>query len=218
MNITWLGHSCFLLEEKMDTGNVSVVIDPYQNEIGLRLPKTRADIVTLSHDHEGHNNSAAIISTNNESSPAVFDRPGEYEVKGVFMMGIGSYHDNKEGEEYGKSTMFKFDFNGLTVLHLGDLGSMLSDVQMDKIEDVDVLLVPIGGKTTIDAKQAMEIVKELEPRVVIPMHYALPGLKNKYDDLEKFKKEAGKFEVVPKLKFSKKDLPEDQTKIYILEN
>lgn len=217
MNITWFGQSCFRLEEKIDGETIAAVTDPYGKEVGFKLPKQKAHIVTSSHDHFDHNNVEAVVGLE-EDGPVVLDRPGEYEVKGVFVNGIGSYHDKKEGSERGKSIIFKFDFAGLTVLHLGDLGTTLSDVQLEKIEEVDILLVPVGGKYTIDAKEAAEVVRQIEPRIVIPMHYKIKGLTVDIENVEKFIKEMGNnAETLPKLKINKKDLPQEDTKLIILE-
>lgn len=133
-------------------------------------------------------------------------------------MGIGAYHDKKEGAERGKSTIFKIEVGDLTVVHLGDLGTSLSDRQLTKIGDVDILLIPVGGKYTITAKEAVEVVRQIEPRIVIPMHYKLPGLKIDLDGPEAFIKEMGGVsERLPKLKVSKKDLAAEETKLIILE-
>ncbi|MEK7158973.1 MAG: MBL fold metallo-hydrolase [Patescibacteria group bacterium] len=217
MNIYWLGHSCFKIEEKINGILVTIVTDPFGADSGLKLTKTKADIVTVSHGHDDHANVGAIGGIEKET-PIVFDRPGEYEVKNAFITGIGAYHDKKEGAERGKSTMFLIDVDGVTVLHLGDLGTALSDQQLEKIGEVDVLLIPVGGKYTINAAEAAEVVRQIEPRIVIPMHYKTPELKIEIDGLDKFKKEmGGKFETLDKLKVSKKDLPQDEVKVVILE-
>ena len=217
MNIIWNGQSCFRIEDKINGENVVLVTDPYDNSIGLRLPKQKATIVTTSHDHEGHNNVLAVEGIE-EDGPIVFDRPGEYEVKGGFITGIGSYHDKQEGKERGKSIIFKIDFNGLTILHLGDLGTALSSAQLEKIENVDILLVPVGGTYTLNAKEAAEVVRQVEPRIVIPMHYKIKGLKTEIESEEKFIKEmGGDAEKLNKLKIAKKDLPQEDTKLIILE-
>jgi len=218
MYISWLGYSCFKIEEKVrGEESVTIVTDPYDKSIGLRLPKTRADIVSVSHQHCGHNNVEEVL-TATEEAPLVFDRPGEYEAKGVSLHGIGAYHDKKDGAVEGKSTMFHIEVGGINVVHLGDLGVMLSNQQIEKLGDIDVLLIPVGGKKTLDAKEAAELVRQLEPRIVIPMHYKSEGVTEDLDGLEKFKKEMGdKAEVMPKLKISKKDLPQEETKLIILE-
>lgn len=216
MNISWLGHSCFKFEEKIKGIPVVVITDPYSKSTGFRLPKLQADILTVSHFDENHSN-LEIVSGIDSPKPMIFDRPGEYEVKSVFVNGIGAYHDTKQGVEKGKVTMFKFEIDGVTILHCGDLATTLSDAQLAKIEEIDILLIPIGGKNTLDGKKAAEVVKQIEPRIVIPMHYSVANSKIELDTLEKFKQEIGKGEVLPKLKISKKDLPQEDTKVIILE-
>ena len=217
MNITWLGQSCFKIEEKVAGNLVSVVTDPYDKKIGLRLPKTKANLATISHDHFDHNNVEAIVGIE-ENEPFVIDRSGEYEYRGIFVAGIGSFHDKKEGAERGKSVMFRIEINGISILHCGDLGTTLSDEQLEKIGNVDILLVPVGGTYTINAKEAAEIVRQVEPRVVIPMHYKIPGLDLDVDDVKGFIKEMGNgSEVMSKFKISKKDLPVEETQLVILE-
>jgi L-ascorbate metabolism protein UlaG (beta-lactamase superfamily) len=217
MTITWLGQSCFKIEEKIKGETVTVLTDPYTKEVGFKLPKTRADIVTSSHDHFDHNNVGEVLGVDNDK-PVIFDRPGEYEVKGVFVTGIGSYHDKKKGEERGKSTMFKFDIDGTRILHLGDLGTALSDYQLERIENVDILLIPVGGKYTIDGKEAAEIVKQIDPRIVIPMHYKIKGLNVEVESAEKFIKEMGNnAQTLPKFKIAKKDLPQEKTELVVLD-
>ncbi len=217
MNISWLGHSCFKMEEKIGSQLVTIITDPYDDSVGFRLPKMKADLVSVSHDHFDHANSAAVSGIDS-ALPIVIDRPGEYEVKGVFVQGIGAYHDKKQGAERGKSVMFMFDIGGINVLHLGDLGTTLSDQQLEKIDDIDILLIPVGGNYTINAKEAAEVVRQLEPRIVIPMHYKIPGLKIDIEGVENFKKEmGGKAETLNKLKVNKKELPQDECRLVLLE-
>lgn len=217
MNITWLGHSCFKIEEKIKGNLITVVTDPYEKQLGLRLPKTKANLVTVSHDHFDHNNVDGIIGLE-ENEPFVIDRSGEYEYKGVFVTGIGAYHDKKEGAERGKVVMCKIEINGISILHCGDLGTSLSDAQLEKIGDVDILLIPVGGLYTVNAKEASEVVRQIEPRIVVPMHYKIPGIDLDIDDVKAFSKEMGNgSEVLNKLKIAKKDLPAEEIKLVILE-
>jgi len=217
MNITSLGHSCFEIEDKLNGVSVTLVTDPYDKETGLRLPKTRADIVTISHDHHDHNYAEAILGVD-EKTPFIINRPGEYEFRGVFATGIGCYHDKEEGIKMGKSTMFKIDFGETCLLHCGDLATALSENQIEKIGEVDVLFIPVGGKYTLDAKEAAEVVRQIEPRIVIPMHYKVPGLNIDIAGVDAFCKEMGSTgEKMSKFKFQKKDLPAEETKLIILE-
>jgi len=216
MNISWLGHSCFKFEEKINGYSVCVITDPYAASIGLKIGRPKADIVTVSHAHPGHSAVEAVAGVEAEM-PLLFDRPGEYESKSVFVQGIGAYHDSKDGAERGKTTMFKFDIGGITILHVGDLGVALSDKQIEKIGDIDILIVPVGGKTTLDASGAAEVVKQVDPRIVIPMHYKIDGLVGDYATVDAFKKEMGATgEFLPKYKIAKKDLPVETTEVVLL--
>jgi L-ascorbate metabolism protein UlaG (beta-lactamase superfamily) len=210
MYISWLGQSCFKIQSK----DTTIITDPYEEVIGLRLPsRLSADIVTISHQHEDHNNSKAISGT-----PFIVDAPGEYETKGIFIQGIPSVHDDKNGAERGINTIFLFTLEEIKLAHLGDLGTTLNDEQLEKLEGVDILLVPVGGTFTVDGKKAAEVVNQIEPRIVIPMHYKIPGLNMKLQPVDKFCDEMGakmngaeeKFRIV------KKELPIEETKVIIL--
>jgi L-ascorbate metabolism protein UlaG (beta-lactamase superfamily) len=217
MNISWLGHSAFKIEEKINNEIITVVTDPYDKSIGLRFPKTKADIITVSHYHGDHSN-IVDVKPAGETAPFIIDRPGEYEVKGVFVNGVGSYHDNKEGAERGKSTMFRIEMNGVSVLHCGDLGTTLSNFQLEKIGEIDIMLIPVGSTYTIGSKEAAEVVRQVEPRIVIPMHYKIPGVTLNINDASKFIKEMGNGqEPLAKLKINKKDLPQEEIKLVVLD-
>lgn len=190
MNISWYGHSCFKLDFKIDNKEISVVVDPYDESIGYKLPALSADILLVTHQHEDHNNVKAI-SFKDKKSAMVIDSPGEYEVKKVFVQGVESYHDNKEGEERGKNIIYRIQAKGMTFAHLGDLGAKLSSEQLDVIEGVDVLFIPIGGKYTINASQAVKVMNQVSPKIVIPMHYKLPKLTLDIEGLDKFLHEVG---------------------------
>jgi len=165
MDITWYGHSCFRLSDR----GVVIVTDPPSDELGYQRPRIRANVVTISHEHPGHNNRIGF-----RGGPRFFDGPGEYEVGGVFITGIATYHDGRRGASRGRNTVFVFDFGGLTVCHLGDLGHVLSQSQAEALSEVDVLLIPVGGLHTLDATKAAEVISLVEPRIVIPMHYKTP--------------------------------------------
>lgn len=215
MYITWLGQSAFKFQDKLNSDGFTVATDPFDPDYtGLKMPSFEADIVTVSHDHKDHNYLKAIRKT-----PFMIDTAGELEYMGVYIEGIDSYHDEDKGKSKGGNIIFRFDFADISIAHLGDLGCVLSDKQIERLEGVDVVLVPIGGKNTLNAKKAVEVINQLEPRVVIPMHYQIPDLKFELDGLEAFIKELG---IVPeyeeKLKISKKDLPSDTTRLIILKN
>ena len=207
MEITYLGHSSFKLRGK----TVTVVTDPYDASIGIKFPKhMSADIVTVSHDHNDHNAANTV-----EGSPFVIRGPGEYEVKGVAIVGIGVFHDDAGGSKRGKNTIYRIELDGVSIVHLGDLGHTLKTDQMDGLDGVDILLIPVGGIYTIDAKIAREVVTAIEPSVVIPMHYNREGLDQKtfgtLAPVATFLIEIGKEGIlpVPKLTVTKDKLPEE---------
>ncbi|MEI6327454.1 MAG: MBL fold metallo-hydrolase [Candidatus Roizmanbacteria bacterium] len=170
MEIKYIAHSSFQIKTKTAT----IVTDPYSPDIGIKFPKSQADIVTLSHAHPDHNNLKGI-----EGSPIVLDWPGEYEIKSTFISGISAFHDDKKGAERGPVVMFKIHAEGLTVLHAGDLGHKLDDAALEAIGNVDVLMIPVGGTYTIDANTAAQVVKQIDPSIVIPMHYGHAALNQK---------------------------------------
>ena len=216
MQIIWKGQACFFITAAMGKqAQVKIVFDPYQESIGLKLPSMEADLVLVSHEHEDHNNAKAI-----KGDPFVAPSPGEYEVKGVFVKGIPSFHDNSKGKERGKNTIYVVDAEDMRLCHLGDLGqSELTSEQVDQIGEVDVLFVPVGGTYTVDAKEAAHIVSQIEPKLVIPMHYALPKVKIKLAGVDQFLKIMGvkAEEPLQKLSLKPKDLAEDDTKVVVLQ-
>lgn len=212
MQIQWFGQSFFKIQAKTDGGEVVIAIDPYDDSYGLKTPKFPADIVTVSHDHPDHSNVDAI-----KGEPFIIKGPGEYETKNIFVYGIPSWHDDQQGKERGNNTIYRFTAEEMNIIHLGDLGHTLDDEQLEKMNGVDILMIPVGGTVTIDAKKANDIIAEIEPRIVIPMHYQIPGLKLKLDSLDNFLKVSGlPSEKTDKLKITKKDLPQEETKIIIL--
>ncbi len=208
MEITWYGLACFRLKSRQ----LTIVADPYAPEVGLSLPALRARVVTVSHDVPGHNYVKAV-----KGYEHLFDGPGEYEVNGVFITGVATYHKGKPGQRE-RNTVFLYEFDDLSIGHLGDLGTMLDRRQIEAMNSPDVLLVPVGGGDILDASQAVEIITELEPRIVIPMHYDQPGLTFALDPLEKFLKEMGAepTEPLPSLKIKKSDLSGDETRVVLL--
>jgi L-ascorbate metabolism protein UlaG (beta-lactamase superfamily) len=174
MEINFLGHACFLLRGR----KVRVLTDPFGQSIGLRQRKVKADIVTLSHQHDDHNDLSRV-----EGEPMVIQGPGEYEIKEVSILGISTYHDEEEGKLRGKNTIYVIDIDDLRVCHLGDLGHELSQQQLDQLDGVDVLLVPVGGFYTLEAKKALEIIKQIGPTIVIPMHFKTKGMTAAFDKL-----------------------------------
>lgn len=202
MEITWYGHACFRLRDR----DLTVVCDPYDKSIGLSLPRLRADVVTVSHQAPGHNNVDAV-----KEWRKVLSGPGEYELSGVFITGIATYHGARGKAAPEPNTVFLFEFPDLTVCHLGDLGHVLTETQVEALPKIDVLLVPVGGRNTLDAAKAAEVISILEPSIVVPMHYQMPGTAMHLDPVERFLKEMGvpAPEPVAVLKAVRGQLPEE---------
>ncbi len=213
MHITWLGHSCFKIQDKTGSDAVTIVTDPFDKDTGFKVPNFEADIITVSHNHHDHNNADAL-----RGKPFVIKSAGEYDVKGISIEGIDSHHDEKEGAERGRNVIYWMEMEGIAIVHLGDLGHVLTDKQLEKIGKCDILMIPVGGKYTIDAKKAVEVINQIEPRIVIPMHYKTAGSKiTDIDGVEKFVKELGiKPTEEEKLKITKKDLPQEDMELVIL--
>ncbi len=206
MTINWYGQSCFRLTSK----DTSLLIDPFSKEIGLRTPRLNDNIFVVTHDHYDHNNLDGI-----PSEAFVVRGPGEYEIKGVFVQGISSYHDKVEGKERGLNTMYLINMEEMNICHLGDFGQeKLNEEQVDALGDVDILMIPVGGKYTINSQEAVEIISQVEPKIIIPMHYKVEGLKVDIEDAKKFVKAIGlKPEEVESFKINKKTLPQEETKL-----
>lgn len=212
MEIKHVGHSCFEIKSK----NTTIVTDPYSEEVGLELPKLKANIVTISHDHYDHNNADAVEGVG-DKKPFVVNSPGGYEIEGVLIEGISTYHDDQGGKLRGINIVYDIKIEGVTFCHLGDLGSNLTEEQIEELDGVDVLFVPVGGKFTLDAEGAAKIVNKIEPRIVIPMHYKVDGLKIDLDNVDKFIKEMGlTAEKLESLKVEKKDLPQEGMRLVII--
>lgn len=183
MEITWYGLSCFRLTER---GLASVVTDPFKNVVGLPQTKLKADVVTISHDAPGHNYLDTV-----QGYTYALTRPGEYEIQGVMITGIATMQNLDERP----NVLYMFDFGGVTVAHLGDMNQVPPQNQIEALERVDVLLVPVGGGRSLNAAQAAELVSMIEPSLVVPMHFQLPGLKLDLDGVERFLNEMGVTEV-----------------------
>ena len=215
MVISWKGHACFhITAQRNKQDQVKIFIDPFDPSIGLRLPSLEADVALVTHNHSDHNNTKGV-----KGEPFVISSPGEYEIKDVFVQGIPSFHDNSQGKERGVNTIYTIEVEGIRVCHLGDFGEAeLSLEQVEKIGDIDVLCIPVGGVYTIGAKAAAKIVGQIEPRTVIPMHYSLPNLKFKLEKVDEFLRTmgAGKVEPQNKLTLKAKDLAGDGTKVVVL--
>lgn len=208
MEITWLGHSCFRVKGKETT----LITDPYYEDIAYTWVPPTANIVTVSHPHSGHSNSGGV-----GGGPKVITRPGEYEIGGVFVIGLGNFHDSDDGNSRGRNTSYLIKMEEMKVCHLGDLGHVPSARQVQELSDLDVLIIPVGGVSTIDGKAAAEIVRLLNPRVVIPMHYGTEVV-TWLEPLEKFTTQMGLREITPqpKLVVTKSSIP-PETKVVVFD-
>jgi L-ascorbate metabolism protein UlaG (beta-lactamase superfamily) len=200
MEITWNGYACFRLKGK----NATVITDPFPPDLGYTLEKQSAQIVTVSHNHPNHSFSQAV-----GGEPKVVSRPGEFEIGGVLIIGLATYHDDEKGSVLGKNNVFAIEVDDVNICHLGDLGHALSANQIEELGNIDVLLIPVGGGSTISATQAAALVRTLEPKIVIPMHYKTLTLAKQIDGVDKFLKEMGLTEIAsqPKLTVTKSSLP-----------
>lgn len=203
MVIQFHGVSCIKISTKVENEEVSILADPFDDSLGKLSKNLSADIVTLSRaDEKAYNNTDAV-----KSDFFLIDTPGEYEVKSIPIYGIAAEH----------STLFHFTVEGVHIAHLGSVNSKLTDEQLDKLGDVDILMLPVGGGDVLDAKKASDLVSRIEPRTVIPMHFKMEGMKLEGDMLTPFIKESGlKTESMDKWKVQKKDLPTDETQLIIL--
>jgi L-ascorbate metabolism protein UlaG (beta-lactamase superfamily) len=209
MDISWLGHSCF----RIRSSNAIVITDPYSPNLGYSLGKPTARIVTVSHQHSGHCYVQGI-----GGEPRLVIRPGEYEISDVLIIGIATFHDADRGRERGENNVYLLEIDEIAVCHLGDLGHVLTAEQVEEIGKVDVLLLPVGGVSTINAAMAAEVVRQLEPKVVVPMHYKTSALSWDLEPVEKFLKEMGVEEVrsQPKLSLTRSSLPLS-TQVFLLD-
>ena len=204
MEITYLGQSCFKIVGK----KVSILIDPFDPAfVGKKLSKQDADVVTISHNHNDHNH----LGIMKNEDYLLLDAPGEYEVKESEFVGVEASHGVVEGVDKGKVTMFTMEVDGVTVAHLGDLGTELSSTQVEQLDGVDILMIPVGGYYTIDAKTAVKVIGQIEPKIVIPMHFKDGQTIAKIGELSTkdvfFHEMAVTPEIQDKLKILEKDLP-----------
>jgi L-ascorbate metabolism protein UlaG (beta-lactamase superfamily) len=214
MDVTLIGQSSFRIRGKTAT----VVTDPFHPDtVGMKFPKgIAADIVTVSHDHPDHNAVELVDGT-----PYVIRGPGEYDVKGVGVIGFASFHDEEHGAQRGKNTLYHIVVDGVNFLHLGDLGTLPSTKEIESYGNVDVLFVPVGGTFTIDAAKAATLVGDIEPKIVIPMHYRREGITTgvipQLNPVADFLKAIGKEETTaqPKLSLTKDKIPADLTVVVL---
>ena len=207
VDITFLGHSCFRLRSK----DVTLIADPYQFTLGRAPLRLQAEIVTISHDHQGHNNAAAVAG-----QPRVIQGPGEYEIRGVLITGVATFHDGVSGKERGRNTVYVIQMEDVRLCHLGDLGHVLSTEQIDEIGTVDVLFVPARG-AVLDMSRASEVISQIEPSIIVPMHFPSADEEG-LASIEKFCHEMGLRQIEPqaKLSVSKTSIPQE-TQVVVLD-
>lgn len=209
MIIQWFGQSYF----KIETKNKIIALDPFcEDSLDFKPPRFKADILLLSHPYADHNDKTAILG-----EPFVLEGPGEIEKEEIFIEGLLSYHNNRLGRNREYNTIYKVEVEDLTLCHLGNFGEkLLKEETLEKLSEIDILFIPVGGNDTIDAEEAVAIINQIEPKIVIPMHYQLKDLKIKLDTLEKFLKAFGKKpEELDKLVIRKNQLPQE-TKLIVL--
>lgn len=209
MEILWYGHSCFRVTER---GRATVVTDPFDESLGYEVPKLKADIVTISHDAPGHNNLAAV-----KGCEHVVDGPGEYEIGGVFVIGVATFDARLEHPRH--NVVYVLDYDGLTLAHLGDLDHVPNQSMIDALGPIDIALVPVGGGSGLSSSQAAEVISLLEPSIVVPMHFQTDILRRlDLDPVDRFLKEMGinSIQEEPLLRVSSSALPE-QTQVVLLD-
>ena len=182
MDIRWLGHSCFVIKGKEKT----IITDPYHPNLGYSLENPEADIVTLSHLHPGHSYIESIASTTKQ-----IKGPGEYEIGETFILGIATFHDDEGGKTRGKNTIYLIEMDGITLCHLGDLGHLLTPQEEEELGPIDILFLPVGEISTMSTEMAVKTIKQLNPRIVIPMHYKTNALARNLEPLDKFLQKMG---------------------------
>jgi L-ascorbate metabolism protein UlaG (beta-lactamase superfamily) len=208
LDITWYGHSCFRLTER---NRISVVTDPFSENIGLPVPRLKADVITVSHDEPGHNNISAV-----KGAPHILTGAGEYEIGGVFINGIAMHSVSDDIARYNVAYRFAYD-SGLTVLHLGDLAHVPDHSTVENFGEVNALLIPVGGGNGLRASQAAEVVALIEPHFIIPMHFGMSDVNLDLEPVDKFLKAMGVSTVqeMDVLKLTTGDLPE-QSQVIVL--
>ncbi len=203
MTISWYGEACFLLE----SGGVRILIEPPQKESGINSPRLKSDIL-ICRPHADIAGALSQPSSHGDESPFIINGPGEYEIKGINVLGIAD----------GENTLYNIEIDGIKIAHLGFLGKDLDNGKMALINEPDIVLIPVGNGAVLDAEKAMKLINKIEPSVAIPMLYDIKGLKIKRAPLSVFLKESeAKESPQPKLTIKKKDLIEEETKIVILE-
>ena len=209
MKIRWLGHSSFLITN--DRG-INILTDPFDETLGYCMTKEKINIITISHEHYDHNNTMGI-----KGKPVVLKGQVKRDTHKMIIKGISSYHDSVYGKYRGENTIFVIKTDNMVLCHLGDLGHLLDDKQLEKMEHIDILFIPVGGYFTISHLQADQVIKQIMPKIVIPMHYKTDAIKWSIDPLSVFLDKKQNIKIIGKNFFdiSLSTLP-DKTSIYVL--
>jgi L-ascorbate metabolism protein UlaG (beta-lactamase superfamily) len=216
VKVTWLGHACFIIESP---GGTKILTDPYNNKIGYKVSRIKADVVTVSHEHGDHNNTARaegepkIIRglTENKDWAEVKQTVGDVKIRTA-----ATCHDESQGKKRGKNAVFIFETSGMTLVHLGDLGHLLTPEQVEAVGKADVLMIPVGGTFTVDADGAGKVVDQLKPGIVIPMHFKTGNMLLPIAKVDKFIKDKERVEKTGS-SFVEITKPPEQTVIIVLE-
>ncbi len=209
MNIKWLGHSCFLITNKRD---INILTDPYDDTLGYRMTKEKINIITISHEHYDHNNTMGI-----KGKPVVLKGTVNRDTHKIIFKGIASFHDSVFGKHRGENTIFTITTDEMVLCHLGDLGHILENNQIEEIGKVDILFIPVGGYFTLNHIQADQVIEQIKPKVVIPMHYKTDAIKWSIDPLSFFLENKQNIKMIEGNSFEidSLSLPE-KTTIYVL--
>lgn len=208
MKLRWFGQACFLIESRK---GIRIITDPSDPSLGYKVPSLEADVVTVSHEHYDHNATEEV-----RGNPEIVRGVGEKKVKDIAIKGVNTFHDQARGTQRGRNTVFSFEIDGMKAVHLGDLGHVLTEEQIKVIGKVDILLIPVGGTFTIDAQEASEVVRQLKPKIIIPMHYKTPDIDLPIEGAERFLSGKKNVERLKELEITKEDLPKEE-KIIVLE-
>ena len=214
MQIYWHGLSCFEITTSTVDGDVTVVTDPYGNETGLRFPRTlEANVILVTHDEDDANNTSSVVG-----EPKIVNMPGEFEIRNVFLFGVDAPLKREVKGKRISNCLFRIETEGMHIAHLGALDRALTDVELQNLENIDILMIPVGGGSVLSPKLAAEVIAQIEPRVVIPMTYELPNLKEPLQPISAFLKEmaGARKEEMSKYKIVRKDLPEEDMLIVTL--
>ena len=209
MRIKWLGQSCFLITNKR---GINILTDPFDDTLGYKMTKEKINIITISHEHYDHNNTMGI-----KGKPVVLKGSVNRDTHKMIFKGISSYHDSVYGKHRGKNTIFVIKTDEMILCHLGDLGHLLENVQLEEINQVDILFIPVGGYYTLNHIQADQVIEQLKPKIVLPMHYKTDAIKWSIDPLSFFLEKKQNIKIIGENSFEidSISLPENTT-IYVL--